>query len=341
VNPERRAFIDAIRANPDDDNVRLVYADWLQEQGEDDRAQYIRTFIAFVRGTAATADGLFGAYKCLGSKFGFDRENMPTMDRGLIRQVACTWQWWLDRGDRLLKTEWVPRVVLTTGPQLKREVIHSDDRGEWTRAVLIRVSAGDKRLDWKYVVSDREVRMARDVDSYLRDVIRYLECKTSPQECFKSWWPDTEIVTSPTSFSEVVNVVQRNYRYGPGPIADAVERLARNQIAPEQAYHEVAAEYGLRLPEDAARMSRVESRDYRDPPPQLVLCECQSQRFGTVVSNEDLVTTVDLHTHAYFYGNRRWRVAHGQCPHCRLVYFSVTPQPADAAAGASDAPGPS
>lgn len=39
---ERRAFIDAIIANPADDTVRLVFADWLQEHGQEDYATYIR-----------------------------------------------------------------------------------------------------------------------------------------------------------------------------------------------------------------------------------------------------------------------------------------------------------
>ncbi len=34
----------AILDNPEDDTLRLVYADWLQEQGQDDRAEFIRSF---------------------------------------------------------------------------------------------------------------------------------------------------------------------------------------------------------------------------------------------------------------------------------------------------------
>jgi uncharacterized protein (TIGR02996 family) len=39
---EREAFIAAILAAPDDDLPRLVYADWLEEQGEVERAEFIR-----------------------------------------------------------------------------------------------------------------------------------------------------------------------------------------------------------------------------------------------------------------------------------------------------------
>ena len=35
---ERDALLAAIHADPDDDTARLVYADWLQENGQSDRA---------------------------------------------------------------------------------------------------------------------------------------------------------------------------------------------------------------------------------------------------------------------------------------------------------------
>lgn len=39
---ERTAFIDAILNNPGDDTARLVFADWLEEHGEPERAEFIR-----------------------------------------------------------------------------------------------------------------------------------------------------------------------------------------------------------------------------------------------------------------------------------------------------------
>src|SRR5205809_801969 len=40
--PEEKAFLDAIRERPDDEAVRLVYADWLEERG-DPLGEYIRS----------------------------------------------------------------------------------------------------------------------------------------------------------------------------------------------------------------------------------------------------------------------------------------------------------
>jgi uncharacterized protein (TIGR02996 family) len=43
-------FLRAIRANPADDTARLVYADWLDDHGDADRAEFIRTQCELARG---------------------------------------------------------------------------------------------------------------------------------------------------------------------------------------------------------------------------------------------------------------------------------------------------
>jgi uncharacterized protein (TIGR02996 family) len=48
--PNEATFIQTIREHPDDDGPRLVYADWLEEQGECDRAEFIRVQIELARG---------------------------------------------------------------------------------------------------------------------------------------------------------------------------------------------------------------------------------------------------------------------------------------------------
>jgi uncharacterized protein (TIGR02996 family) len=45
----KEAFLEAIRESPDDDTPRLVYADWLDEHGESDRAEFIRAQCALAR----------------------------------------------------------------------------------------------------------------------------------------------------------------------------------------------------------------------------------------------------------------------------------------------------
>lgn len=46
---ERAAFLEAIRSAPDDDGPRLVFADWLEEQGETERAEFVRGQIELER----------------------------------------------------------------------------------------------------------------------------------------------------------------------------------------------------------------------------------------------------------------------------------------------------
>ena len=52
---ERDALLRAVCENPDDDTPRLVYADWLQENGEEERAEFIRVQVLMAR-TKARAD---------------------------------------------------------------------------------------------------------------------------------------------------------------------------------------------------------------------------------------------------------------------------------------------
>jgi uncharacterized protein (TIGR02996 family) len=52
---ERDALLRAVCANPDEDTPRLVFADWLDEHGEAERAEFIRLQIGLARGNADAA----------------------------------------------------------------------------------------------------------------------------------------------------------------------------------------------------------------------------------------------------------------------------------------------
>lgn len=47
--PRDDVFLQAILAHPADDAPRLIYADWLEEHGDSDRALFIRLQIALFR----------------------------------------------------------------------------------------------------------------------------------------------------------------------------------------------------------------------------------------------------------------------------------------------------
>jgi uncharacterized protein (TIGR02996 family) len=53
---DERAFLDAICAQPDDDTARLVFADWLEENGDPDRAEFIRVEIELFHTPPNTED---------------------------------------------------------------------------------------------------------------------------------------------------------------------------------------------------------------------------------------------------------------------------------------------
>ncbi len=44
IPDEQAALLAVIVAQPDDDTARLVYADWLQEHGDEEQAAFIRKF---------------------------------------------------------------------------------------------------------------------------------------------------------------------------------------------------------------------------------------------------------------------------------------------------------
>jgi uncharacterized protein (TIGR02996 family) len=46
--PEEEAFLEGIARNPPDNTARLIYADWLEEHGDDSRAEYLRVLCAWL-----------------------------------------------------------------------------------------------------------------------------------------------------------------------------------------------------------------------------------------------------------------------------------------------------
>jgi uncharacterized protein (TIGR02996 family) len=70
-----RALLAAIIANPDDDTVRLVYADFLEENGEAERAEFIRLQVELARGVKKPAQ----------------RKALERRERGLLAKNKSRW----------------------------------------------------------------------------------------------------------------------------------------------------------------------------------------------------------------------------------------------------------
>jgi uncharacterized protein (TIGR02996 family) len=85
--PGYEPFLRAICENPEDDTVRLVYADWLDENGDPDRAEFIRLQVRRARLREA----------------GTDSEELRARDHEMRRTAATAW---LAELPRIRRTNW-------------------------------------------------------------------------------------------------------------------------------------------------------------------------------------------------------------------------------------------
>lgn len=143
MTDDEAAFLSAIKAEPDCDTHRLVYADWLQEQGREDRAQLIRTQIRHDHAVLPRLSAPWAtttrqqraeksvivqhgrSLKCaeqlrrdvsvelLGQHY---RAGVLWWERGFLGLVSCSWKLWAAIGDDLTAREWVPYVILGQTP---------------------------------------------------------------------------------------------------------------------------------------------------------------------------------------------------------------------------------
>src|SRR5262245_48698462 len=127
---DRPLFIAAIRAAPNDDGPRLVFADWLQENDEEDLANFIRYSIKTrnlsrrrrrsPKSFAPRIDGLIwnrvwyaDRIEALGI-----RPPAAGLDRGLTTNVWMSAEDWLVHADALFGAHPITAVELLTWPRL-------------------------------------------------------------------------------------------------------------------------------------------------------------------------------------------------------------------------------
>lgn len=128
MSDEENEFMKQICLNPKDDTARLVFADWLQEHGHDDRAQFIRLQIEYGESAAwhslqswgRRADLTARAYEVF-SRNGANREAwagraahglavlgtawtemFPWFSRGFVSHVTCEAEQWRENADKLV-----------------------------------------------------------------------------------------------------------------------------------------------------------------------------------------------------------------------------------------------
>jgi uncharacterized protein (TIGR02996 family) len=124
-----------ILAEPDEDTPRLVYADWLQENGQTERAEFIRAQIEAVRADpfgpkarAATrqATAILEAYRSDWTRHlhgGF--AEAPRFERGFVAHLSVEPKEFVPRADALLDAEPIQALKLyrfaSTGPPVRFE----------------------------------------------------------------------------------------------------------------------------------------------------------------------------------------------------------------------------
>jgi uncharacterized protein (TIGR02996 family) len=154
-HPDWPAFLAAVVANPDDDTTRLVAADFLEENGDAERAEFIRIQVTLARleesglslspearefrrkewpfiGPQAEASRLWGPQDCpelirgtptqagMPSSRGEDTERLKWR-RGFVEWVACPVVQWLRVGVAVRARNPVRRVILSGSERVDRD----------------------------------------------------------------------------------------------------------------------------------------------------------------------------------------------------------------------------
>jgi uncharacterized protein (TIGR02996 family) len=155
MNPMEQAFLADILEHPDDDTPRLIYADWLDEHGDADRAELIRVQCELEKGRPRRPAGrrappgfnraalrrrerellrhwkawvpFYSGQVFLDEPPGrHNREELAgyigvRFRRGFVEGVTCSAAAWLARGDAIRRAQPVTRVTLTTWPLVGRQ----------------------------------------------------------------------------------------------------------------------------------------------------------------------------------------------------------------------------
>lgn len=142
MNPDQRALLDNIRDNPHDDLARLVYADWLEENGQGGQGTFIRWHCGFEIDDVPTAKQIRKLFKTEAKilskyfdvrRFAPNKElklvergtpgcgggiairpvNSLTIRHGFIERVRCTMCDWVKHGANICVVHPVARVEFT------------------------------------------------------------------------------------------------------------------------------------------------------------------------------------------------------------------------------------
>jgi uncharacterized protein (TIGR02996 family) len=126
-----QALLRAILANPDDDGLRLVYADWLEEHGDPARAEFIRVQCELARLPGhdprryvleQQQDDLLDDHQRrwektlpLWQRFvsrALPRWRREKFQRGFLHGIECSAPDWIDHGEELLRHSPIKAAII-------------------------------------------------------------------------------------------------------------------------------------------------------------------------------------------------------------------------------------
>lgn len=123
MHPEEKALLSEIRLHPKDDAIRLIYADWLINNDQVARGEFIRESIRIAPAKIHTYWCVLLATYANSSSYpllvreitdGQFRHGGFAFDRGLLAIVNCTAEQWLRFGPDAVESENIREVRLRT-----------------------------------------------------------------------------------------------------------------------------------------------------------------------------------------------------------------------------------
>jgi len=140
METDQRALLNAIIAKPDDDAPRLIYADWLDENGQAERATIIRAQVKLARLPISSRKCNSRKVRGLRSKAQVEiltalvtiKPEIPEfiqsgLKRGFAHEVSCEASEWETHGDQVTDDYLVQEVKLTTNPSIAANHLGSSD----------------------------------------------------------------------------------------------------------------------------------------------------------------------------------------------------------------------
>jgi uncharacterized protein (TIGR02996 family) len=153
--PEWEAFLAAVASAPDDDLPRLVAADWLEEHGDTERAEFIRLQCELARTTDAQR-----------------ADQLQWRERELLNSPTGAWLW---------AVEACPNIVNTSfdamAPPLRSFSIHNANRVQFRRGFPASVSCTAK--EWLHY----------GASTVPRQPLVSLTLTQCDELTIENWWP--------------------------------------------------------------------------------------------------------------------------------------------------------